>query len=1195
MQVWDVVFDLEANNLLNNNTVDYTKVPYSLKDTFKMHCIVADVVVAGKQYIYAFYDGETISLDGRKYSIEIEGQEYILENYNPIEYIHKPMQDFKAFVEKLPEGSTVVGHNIINFDLLVTKLYFGIDYSVEVDMAIDAPLGDDRWGNKHVIFDDTLVRAKTLNPDRFGGQSLDALSQKCGVQKVQFRKHLPEDKRFQHFAPDMLYYCIYDVKANRQVRNLLNEEQKQFDWNDKWNSAIKLEKAVAELITRQEHRGFYFDKELAMKNLEELDAMMEERRVKIEAILPKKPATKSYLSNFIPCEKQFLKNGNPNANITKFVEKHGGTLENTTSGWVANIFDKVFPLPIPQEPIVEAEVPANVGDTTHIKNWLVGLGWKPSEYKEKDITTDTKKNKLPQDKLNAAIERYIEQTVTTNFRQDRCDHLLGYRVITEKTSESVVRNKLKNFFDSRTNQGRGVKVLTNPSFTVGQEKEICSRLTEFAKSNEKYASILDIVEYLTYRHRRNSILGGGLDYEDFDTEDDAQTAKGYLANVREDGRIPTPSDTCGAATSRFKHRLVANIPRVTSLYGENMRAMFGVDKDCYQIGYDFDSLEARQEANFCWKYEEEPREYCQSLLLDKPNDVHTKMSQKITEIIGKAFARGPAKSVKYACLPMDTKVLTTNGWKYFPDICIGDSLLSFNSEEGYVELDTVLDKHFFNDKVMYDFSNKYDSFRCTEDHRWYGWRRSKTKGKPSKNIFGYFEAKDFTQEHNIVLSAPWVGNEQSSLSDLDCKLLGWLASDGYWSWSKKEEVTSSSFGTKKEVFSSISQAKSKFYRQLEQLLEEMGVLYWKGYKELTNGNTVFNYKISSKWMRPFLDRVLPGRKDKHDVDWVKLVLSMSKSNLKCFYDTFYLGDGNTKGDSEIISQNLGNIFDGITTAALLLGDGRVTFNSKGNTPSPMKSIRVQKRKHLTCQELSKNSLGVQESFCLTTNNSSFLIWQGGFIGITGNCTYGAQGAKIAKTIGSDLSTGDTVFNAFWEAAAPLKKLKDALGIEWNKFDKKRIIGIDGRLVPTRSAHAVLNSKFQSSGVICAKRAMVLHDRKLQAENLIVDFFKDNLDGKEWCQQLIGYHDEAQSEVSKKSVMFKMFSTEEECKVFKEEQLQIGKIWSDIKPNPKGGFFVAYCRAGELAVESVGEAGNDYGMNVSLTAGYMLGLNWKMCH
>lgn len=120
-------------------------------------------------------------------------------------------------------------------------------------------------------------------------------------------------------------------------------------------------------------------------------------------------------------------------------------------------------------------------------------------------------------------------------------------------------------------------------------------------------------------------------------------------------------------------------------------------------------------------------------------------------------------------------------------------------------------------------------------------------------------------------------------------------------------------------------------------------------------------------------------------------------------------------------------------------------------------------------------------------------------------TYGAQAAKVAKTIGSDLATGQIVFDAFWAAAAPLANLKKSLQMEWEDFGKKKIIGIDGRLVPTRSAHAILNSKFQSSGVICAKRAMVLHDRKMREENLVVDFFKDSLDGREWGQQLIAYH------------------------------------------------------------------------------------------
>lgn len=209
-----------------------------------------------------------------------------------------------------------------------------------------------------------------------------------------------------------------------------------------------------------------------------------------------------------------------------------------------------------------------------------------------------------------------------------------------------------------------------------------------------------------------------------------------------------------------------------------------------------------------------------------------------------------------------------------------------------------------------------------------------------------------------------------------------------------------------------------------------------------------------------------------------------------------------------------------------------------------------------------------------------------------NGTYGAQAAKVAKTIGSDLATGQVVFDAFWSAAAPLNSLKKSLQMEWEDFDKKKIIGIDGRLVPTRSAHAILNSKFQSSGVICAKRAMVLHDRKMREENLIADFFKDSLDGREWGQQLVAYHDECQLEVSKKSVSFRRFFTKEEAESFKESEV---KVWSDIKESPKGGYYVGYCRVGELAVESVAQVGKDYGMNVMLTAGYILGRSWKDCH
>ena len=820
MSTWTL--DNEANNLLNNETIDYTASPHVLKDTFKMHCVVVEGHESGQ--IIAFYDGPTYVFDGRKHEESCGKYTYILADYSPQDYEHRQLSEFPAWI-KSGKCKKIVGQNIINYDLLANKLYFGIDYSV----------GPDSVGGLDIKIEDTMILSKVLNPDRLGGHSLDNLSSKTGTRKIDFRPHVPKTERFKFFAADMLYYCFYDCKANTKVYDMLMKEWG--DWN--WDDAYQLEKAVADIITRQEHRGFWFDMDLAQKNIAFLDAALEERRQKCEPILPKKPATKTYLKDFIPCETQFVKSGKPHANIVKFCAKHGGEVVEKEDGYYTELYGKEYKLPIPLEPICDSFVPATLNDTTHIKNWLVGLGWQPSEYKEKDLSVKTGKIKRTQQEIWKAIDGYVEQTLSSNFVNDRCEHL--------DCKPEKLREKLLKF-----KEGRAIKVLTNPSFTKGQEKEICPNLIALG---DKFPYAKDIVEYLTYKHRRNSILGGGMDWED----DEEDFEKGYVAAVREDGRIPTPAATCDASTSRMKHRIVANIPRVTSLFGREMREQFGVDKTThFQMGYDFDSLEARQEAGYCWKYDND-KEYCKSLLLDKPNDVHTKMSQKIAEIIQRDFERGPAKSVKYGA------------------------------------------------------------------------------------------------------------------------------------------------------------------------------------------------------------------------------------------------------------------------------------------------------------------------------------------------TYGAQGPKIAKTIGCDVATGNMIFDAFWTAASPLKSLKDRLNAYWESTGKKFVLGIDGRKVPTRSAHAILNSLFQSAGVICAKRAMVIHDQLLKKNGLAVDFFKDDWKNKSFCQQLVAYHDEAQLEVSKDLVKFKRFEEKEECEKFKEEELTNGRIWSDVKKSPRGGWYIAYTLAGDLASQAVTQSGRYYNMVIDLTAGYMLGYNWGDCH
>lgn len=97
-EIVDIVHDAEASGLLDDSTVDYTASPWKLKDTFKMHIVSVQEFPSGE--FIAFYDGPKIILDGRKHVTVIDGIEYRLEDYEPVEYRHFPLAKFKDYVKK---------------------------------------------------------------------------------------------------------------------------------------------------------------------------------------------------------------------------------------------------------------------------------------------------------------------------------------------------------------------------------------------------------------------------------------------------------------------------------------------------------------------------------------------------------------------------------------------------------------------------------------------------------------------------------------------------------------------------------------------------------------------------------------------------------------------------------------------------------------------------------------------------------------------------------------------------------------------------------------------------------------------------------------------------------------------------------------------------------------------------------------
>ena len=792
-------FDIEASGFLDETTVDYTASPWKLKDNFVVHCIVA---------------------------INVDTKEIV--NFVQEDCYTK----FRPWVKD--NVDTIIAHNGINYDLMVCQAAFGMEFTLGFEGVSST------WDGKDVGIIDTYVLSKTLFPDR-AGHSIEYFGSILGEEKIDWRQkaidlglieyNSPKGAEFKQYHPEMLVYNERDVSVNIKTYHYLMKE-----WGDwKWDNAFELEQYVAWIVTRQSHRGFWFDKELAIKNVQELDALMENHRQIVEPHLPEKPLGKTKLKEFTPPATQFKKDETPSAHIIKWVEKHGGKITKTMMGYCATLYGSNHYLPIMRP--VKTHEPASISDSTFIKGFLVNLGWEPTNVKEKDLTLDSKKKKLSPEKFAETVERYVEQTLNSPFCKIRLEKVGATR--------STLKAKLL-----RHDLSKPLKVLTNPTFTVGQEKQIDPTLEEM---NSQFPYVQNIVEWLTYNHRRNSILGGGFD---LDEEDEAET--GFLPNVREDGRIPTPADTCGAATGRMKHKLVCNIPRVTSLYGEPIRRLFGVGngKDTIQFAFDFASLEAMIEAHYCWKWDTtEDKSYCNSLIQEKPNDVHTKTAKVISELLGKDFSRSNAKSTKYAC------------------------------------------------------------------------------------------------------------------------------------------------------------------------------------------------------------------------------------------------------------------------------------------------------------------------------------------------AYGAQAAKIAKTVGCDLATGETVFDAYWQAAKPLADFKTALTRYWETVGKKKyIIGLDGRKISSRSKHSLVNSAFQSAGVICAKRSAVYQDVEFRKLGIDVNFWLEDWKNKPYVQSLIMYHDECQMEVKHGLIKYKKFETEEDRKSWINTQ---DEEW--LKLDTPKGLFAARSIVVDICRKSVEDTSKFYKLNVQLAIDPQFGLEWASCH
>lgn len=222
-----LIFDIETNGFL--------------EDVTKLHCLVIKNSETGN--VYTCHNGIEASCS--------------IENG----------------LKLLMKGETIVGHNIIKYDIqVIQKLYpwFKVDESKVVDTLVLTRL----------IYSDLKERdganiEKGLLPSKlWASQSLEAWGYRLGLLKGEytawFKLHC-EEKGVEYapglewvsFCPEMLEYCVTDVEVTHKLYDLAmtaNYSQK----------AIELEHKTAHICARMERSGWHFDKPKAAELYAEL-------------------------------------------------------------------------------------------------------------------------------------------------------------------------------------------------------------------------------------------------------------------------------------------------------------------------------------------------------------------------------------------------------------------------------------------------------------------------------------------------------------------------------------------------------------------------------------------------------------------------------------------------------------------------------------------------------------------------------------------------------------------------------------------------------------------------------------------------------------------------------------------------------------------------------------------------------------
>jgi len=321
---------------------------------------------------------------------------------------------------------------------------------------------------------------------------------------------------------------------------------------------------------------------------------------------------------------------------------------------------------------------------------------------------------------------------------------------------------------------------------------------------------------------------------------------------------------------------------------------------------------------------------------------------------------------RWGCVPLDTEILTKDGWKLKDEISTSDKIYGF--QNGNIIDDEILAVNEYDfDGELIAFSNRSQEQLLTPNHRVLrlGYNDNKEK-------FFVDEAKGLFETKSPV-NVPVAGHidqDDYAISDDLLQLYAWILSEG--------SIPNQSSSDNRIVIHQSPIKNKEYCNEIEGILERLGLTYRKTFRQHGFGKGVDTYRLS----RPF-SRELSSILKKQELP-MEILRKCSERQIKLFIHTYRKGDGEKKRFRIITKDE--KIQDDFQELAALVGYGTKVAERKStlsdNTLYIITFLTKGSGKITLTTKKKVNYKG--KVWCPTTGSSYWIARRKGSVFITGN-------------------------------------------------------------------------------------------------------------------------------------------------------------------------------------------------------------------